>query len=115
MDVLKIGGENFSHLIAHNGYGFSENVIVSEARDINGNLNLEIINRKIKLFYKFIPMEKEILQTLLAAIAPYAVEVTYHDPRTNGNKTIQAYVGEQKYEFYSDEIVNGFQLNFIEL
>ena len=118
--TIRIGGVDFSHLLAHNGYAYSPNIIVSEGRDIRGNLSMDIINRKTKIFCKFIPMSKDELQSLLAKLKPYVVEVEYLDPNTDSLSTMTAYVGEQKYEYYwilsnEEKLLNGFQINFIEM
>lgn len=118
--TIKIGGVDFSHLLAHNGYAYSPNIIVSEGRDIRGNLSMDIINRKTKIFCKFIPMEQDDLQGLLDKLRAYVVEVEYFDPNTNQLSTMTAYVGEQKYEYYwilsnEEKLLNGFQINFIEM
>lgn len=117
--VLKIGGKDFSHLIAHNGYAYSPNIIVNEGRDVRGNLSIDIINRKTKIFCKFIPMSETELMELLAALRPYVIEVEFYDPNIDDTNTMTAYVGEQKYEYYwllenRPKLLNGFQINFIE-
>jgi hypothetical protein len=120
MEILKIGGIDFSHLIAHNGYAYSPNIIVGEGRDIRGNLTIDILNKKKKIFCKFKPMSEAELKPLLKAIEPYVVTVDFLNPELDSLDSMTAYVGEQKYEYYwvlpdGTKQINGFQINFIEL
>lgn len=118
MEVFKIGEIDFGRYLAHEGFGQSHIVLVNEARDVQGNANFDIINRKTKLFCKFRPLTKAEMLTFQNAISPYNVLITYRDDRTNQMTSINCYVGDSQqdyYMIYSDDIrFNGFTCNFIE-
>lgn len=119
MEILKIGDTDFTKYLANEGFGQSHYVLVNEARDVQGNANFDIINRKTKLFCTFRPLTETEMQTFLSAIEPYNVTVSYLDNRTNTLETINCYVGENQQDyfmFYENDKVrfNKFQCNFIE-
>jgi hypothetical protein len=117
--VLKIGSTDFTAYLIQGGFSQTENVMVNEARDLLGNANFDIINRKIKLICKFRPMNKTEMAAFRTAIDPYIVSISYLDNKTDTLRTITCYTGENTQEYYmlkaSDIIFNGFQCNFIEM
>lgn len=119
MTILKIGDVDFSHLI--NTYKVGYNVLLSDksGRNAKGNTTIDIINRKTKIECGFIPMNSDELKSLLAAIEPYAVDVTYLDSKTNTEKTMKAYCSTAEPEYYrtidGNILTKPMNINFIEL
>lgn len=118
MSILIVNDEDLSDFIAPQGFGQSHYVMVNEARDVQGNANFDIINRKTKLFCTFRPLTEDEMVTFQNAISPYNVSVEYLDNRTNDTSTIDCYVGDHQEDYYtlfSNKIrFSGFQCNFIE-
>ncbi len=118
MEAFKIGNIDFTKYLANQGFGQSHYVLVNDARDVQGNANFDIINRKTKIFCTFRPLTEAEMITFQTAIEPYNISVTYRDNRTNTLQTINCYVGDTQQDYFLmfDSAIrfNGFTCNFIE-
>lgn len=117
--VLSINGTDVSHLVKGLKVGYETLVSEDSGRNANGDTVLDIINRKIKLYVTFRPMESRDMATLLGAISDYVVSVSFRDSKTNATKTIQCYHGTPEPEYYwvldRQVLYKQFSFNFIEL
>lgn len=119
MSYLSINGTDVSHLVKGLKIGYETLVADNSGRNANGDTVLDIVNRKVKLYVSFRPMNDSEMRTLLSSFANYVVNVTYRDSKTNGSKTIQCYTGTPEPEYYwilgNQVLYKAFDLNFIEM
>lgn len=119
MSYLNINGVDVSDLVSGLKVGYETLVSENSGRNANGDTVIDIINRKVKLYVTYRPMDGSQMQRLLGAIRPYEVNVTYRDPETNLLKTISAYHGTPEPEYYwihgNSVLYKAFNFNLIEL
>ena len=119
MSYLKINGYDVSNLVRGLKVGYETLVSEDSGRNAAGDTVLDIINRKVKLYVTFRPMDGSDMRALLSAIGPYVVDVTFQDSRTNSLTTINCYHGTPEPEYYwilGDQVLyKEFSFNFIEL
>ena len=119
MSYLSINGTDVSHLVKGLKVGYETLVSEDSGRNANGDTVLDIINRKVKLYVTFRPMDGRDMSTLLSSIGPYVIDVSYRDSKTNTIKTINCYHGTPEPEYYwilNDQVLyKEFGFNFIEL
>lgn len=119
MSYLNINGTDVSHLVKGLKVGYETLVSEDSGRNANGDTVLDIINRKVKLYVTFRPMDGSDMKTLLSAIGPYVVSVSYRDSKTNATNTVTCYHGTPEPEYYwihnKDVLYKEFSFNFIEL
>lgn len=91
MEVLKIGGVDYSAHIESKGIGWSRNDVDSEKtkRVKNGSLRRDKIATKRKLSYKLIHMTREQLASLDDALSEATFSATYLD--LHGQQTRKFY------------------------
>ena len=114
-----INNVDVSDLVKNMKVGYETLVSDKSGRNANGDTVVDIVNKKVKLYVTFRPMESDDMANLLAAIENYVINVTYRDVKTNSNKTITCYTGtpEPDYYFIHDNRVlyKEMSLNFIQL
>lgn len=119
MSYLTINGYDASKLVKNLKVGYETLVSEDSGRNAAGNTVLDIINRKVKLYVTFRPMDGNDMSDLLSAIGPYVIDVSYRDSKTNTIKTITCYHGTPEPEYYwilNDQVLyREFSFNFIEL
>ena len=117
--ILSINGTDVSNLVQGLKVGYETLVSEDSGRNANGDTVIDIINRKVKLYVTFRPMDGSEMATLLSAISGYVVDVTYRDSATNATKTINCYHGTPEPEYYwvlnRQVLYKSFSFNFIEL
>lgn len=117
--ILSINGTDVSNLVQGLKVGYETLVSEDSGRNANGDIVIDIINRKVKLYVTFRPMDGSEMATLLSAISGYVVDVTYMDSTTNATKTINCYHGTPEPEYYwvlnRQVLYKSFGFNFIEL
>lgn len=119
MNYLKINGNDFSSLISGLKVGYETLVSDKSGRNANGDTVVDVINRKVKIYATLRHTFQEEMESFLAAIDGYVVEVSFLDPKTKAFKTITAYTGTPEPEYYTIQpgnvIYKPMNLNFIEL
>lgn len=119
MSYLMINGVDVSDLVSGLKVGYETLVSEDSGRNANGDTVLDVINRKIKLYVSYRPMDGSQMQRLLGSIRPYVVSVTFRDPETNVLNTIQAYHGTPEPEYYwihnNSVLYKPFEFNLIQL
>lgn len=119
MSYLKINGTDVSHLVRGLKIGYETLVAENSGRNANGDTVLDVINKKIKLYVTFRPMDDTEMRGLLATFEDYVIDVTFRDSKTNADKTITCYTGTPEPEYYwildGQVLYKAFNLNFIEL
>lgn len=119
MSYLKLNGTDVSHLVSGLKIGYETLVADNSGRNARGDTVLDVINKKIKVYATFRPMDSTDMAALLAAIEDYVFDVTYRDSKTNNLKTITCYSGTPNVEYYwilNDNVLyKSFSLNFIEM
>lgn len=119
MSYLMIGATDVSDLVKSLKVGYETLVSDNSGRNANGDTVIDVINKKVKLYVTFRPMDSEEMARLLGSIENYVVDVTYRDSKSNSNATITCYTGtpEPDYYFILDDRVfyKEMNLNFIEL
>lgn len=117
MVIFKINDNDFSDLISGLKVGYETLVSDSSGRNANGDTVIDIINTKRKIYVTLRHTTITEMQSFLAAIEPYQVEVSYLDPITNTIQTAQTYIGTPEPEYYniSKSLYKPMNLNFIEL
>ena len=117
MNIFKINNVDFSDLVAGMKVGYETLVSDSSGRNANGDTVIDIINMKRKIYINLRYTTVAEMKKFLAAIAPYQVEISYLDPRTNTMETAKVYTGTPEPEYYnlSHSLHKPMNLNFIEL
>lgn len=119
MSYLKINDTDISHLVKGLKIGYETLVADGSGRNAAGDTVLDIINKKVKVYVKFRPMDGEEMKFFLGLINDYVVKVTYQDSKTNAPVSAQCYTGTPEPEYYwilGDQVLyKEFSLNFIEL
>ena len=119
MSYLIINGTDVSDLVKSLKIGYETLVSEDSGRNANGDTVIDVINRKVKLYVTFRPMDSADMARLLSAISGYVVTIIYRDSKTNGQKVIDCYTGtpEPDYLFIHNDRVfyKEMNLNFIQL
>lgn len=118
MTYFSINGQDFSHIVSGLKVGFETLVSDKSGRNANGDMTIDIINRKKKLYVSFRHMTKAEMESFLSAISPYVVQVGYLNPQTGGLSVFSGYTGTPEPEYYTiqgeNTIYKPMTLNFIE-
>lgn len=119
MSYLTINGVDVSDLVQGLKIGYETLVSDDSGRNANGDTVLDIVNRKVKIYASFRPMDDTDMVRLLSSFSDYVVNVSFRDSKTNTTKTIQCYTGTPEPEYYwilnNQVLYKAFDLNFIEL
>lgn len=114
-----INGANISHLVKGLKIGYETLVADGSGRNAAGDTVLDVINRKVKVYVTFRPMDGAEMEYFLSLISDYVVNVSFMDSRTNALTTAQCYTGTPEPEYYwilgNQVLYKEFSLNFIEL
>lgn len=120
MSYLILNGTDVSHLVKNMRVGYETLVADNSGRNANGDTVLDIVNKKVKLYITFRPMDSSEMASLLNAIEPYVISVSYRDSRQNATKTITCYTGTPEPDYYwilpdGRTLYRDMSLNFIEM
>lgn len=119
MSYLKINGTDISHLVKGLKIGYETLVADGSGRNAAGDTVLDVINKKVKIYGTFRPMDNNEMAHFLGLINDYVVNVSYLDSKSNTIKTAQCYTGTPEPEYYwiqgGHVLYKEFSLNFIEL
>ena len=119
MSYLKINNTDISQFVKGLRIGYETLVAEGSGRNANGDTVLDVINRKVKVYATFRPLDGAEMLTLLRLLDNYVVQVEYLDSRTNSLSTITCYTGTPEPEYYwvrgNSILYKEFSLNFIEL
>ena len=119
MSYLNINGTDVSHLVKKLRIGYETLVAENSGRNANGDTVLDIVNRKVKLYVTFRPMDDSDMSLLLGTFADYVIPVSYRDSKTNAVNTINCYTGTPEPEYYwilnNQVLYKEMNLNFIEM
>lgn len=119
MSYLLINGTDVSDYVMGLKVGYETLVADNSGRNAKGDTVLDIINRKVKLYVTFKPLDGSDMAILLSSFSDYVIPVTYRDSKTNTTKTITCYTGTPEPEYYwihgNKVLYKAFSLNFIEM
>lgn len=119
MSYLIINGTDVSDLVKSLKVGYETLVSENSGRNANGDTVIDVINKKVKVYVTFRPMDSDEMARLLASFEGYVIDVTYRDSKTNSNKTITCYTGTPEPDYYfilNDRVFyKEMNLNFIQL
>ena len=119
MSYLKVNNTDISHLVKGLKIGYETLVADGSGRNANGDTVLDVINKKVKVYATFRPMNGNEMVELLQAISDYVVNVSFRDSRTNSITTVECYTGTPEPDYYwirgNDVLYKEFSLNFIEM
>lgn len=120
MTYLSINGTDVSYLVKGLKVGYETLVADNSGRNARGDTVLEIINRKVKLYVSFRPMDGTEMEMLLDTFENFAnIPVTYYDSKTNSLKTVKCYTGTPEPEYYwikdNHVLYKQLDLNFIQM
>ena len=77
-------------------------------RSDDGTMNITWVRQNIrKVEVVMPPMKMAALSTLLAAVSGKKYNMTFHDPRTNAEVTVEMYTSNAQGECYSGVLYNG--------
>lgn len=84
-----LGPLDLTPYIAHQGLKWSRNDIdgPNAGRDMTGTMHRDYLGTKYRFDVTCVPLSSTDLATILQAIAPEQVSLTYTDPATNADKT----------------------------
>lgn len=120
MTLLKIGNLDVTPWLEENGLTVAYQVLLSDksGRNARGKNVVDIVARKDKVTAKFMPLNGDQMQQLLAALEPFVFDITYRSPKTQAEKTISIYIGTPSVSYIRahgmDVRMQGFELSFIE-
>lgn len=91
--TLTINGTPFARYVAADGFKWTRNDLDSDdaGRTLDGVMHRGRIAIKAKLDISCIPLTSAQLKTVLSAIEPETVSVTYTDPQRGSERTAQFY------------------------
>lgn len=93
--------------------------ITEGERDSTGTMHIDLICTKYKLECSWAALTQENMSKILNAIKPITFDVTFVDPESGSNKTINVYKGDRSMPFLKIENGNitykDFKVNFVEL
>ena len=119
MSYLMIGNTDLSGYVKNLKVGYETLVSDKSGRNANGDTVVDVINKKVKLYVTFRPMDSAEMAQVLSAFDGYVVSVTYRDPKTNINKTITCYTSTPEPDYYcildGKVIYKEMSTNFIQL
>ena len=119
MSYLKINGTDVSDLVKGLRIGYETLVAENSGRNANGDTVLDIVNKKVKIYTTFRPMDKHEMSRLLSLFDDYIIPVEYRDSKTNALRTVICYTGSPEPEYYwihgNDVLFKEMSLNFIEM
>lgn len=117
MAILQINGVDFSGLVSGLKVGYETLVSDSSGRNANGDMAIDVINMKRKIYVTLRHTTYAEMQRFLAAINGYTVTVSYLDPRNNSMQSASTYTGTPEPEYFnaSKQIFKPLSINFIEL
>jgi hypothetical protein len=119
MSYLAINGTDVSDLVQGLKVGYETLVSEDSGRNANGDTVLDIVNRKVKLYVTFRPMDSNDMARLMSTFADYVVNASFRDVKTNTIRTVQVYTGTPEPEYYwilnNQVLYKAMELNFIEL
>ena len=80
----------------------------NSGRADDGTMVINWVRQNIrKIEIEMPPMKMAALSTLLTAVSGKKYNLTFHDPRTNAEVTIQVYTSNSQGECYSGVLLNG--------
>ena len=103
MALLNIGGVDMPTPSTYD-YGIQD--ISNAERVANGDIVIDRIATKGKIFLKFAHLTRDELSLLLGAVSPVSFEVQFEDPLTESIVTSTYYVGDRKmgiFRYVNDE------------
>lgn len=116
MAILKINGNNIKDPKTIE-VGIQD-VDYESGRDQTGKMFRDRVAVKRKISCTWQGLTSDEMQDLLDAMEDAKFSVTYHDPKTNANKTIYCYVGDRTmpvYTYINNKIVyQTLSANFVE-
>lgn len=120
MTYFKIGDTDFSNLVSGMRCGFEVLLSENSGRNASGNIVVDIVNRKDKIYLTTKYLTEDEMFSFLSAISSFVVKISYYNPRTKTIKNdVECYIGTPEPEFYTLQdnkvIYKPLQLNFIEL
>ncbi len=114
--LLKIGETDFTNHVAHQGVAVTYNTLTTQsAQNARGDSVFDIVNQKIKVSVTFKSLSAAEMSALLTAIEPHSFDITYPDPKTNTDKTINVYVSNPEVNVYMPDLFNPLKLDFVEM
>lgn len=119
MAYLKINDKDFSSLVSGLKVGYETLVSDKSGRNAAGNMYVDIINRKIKVYVSLRHTTDAEMKSFLEAVKPFVVSITFRNPETNALSTITTNIGTPEPEYYTIQpghvIYKPMDLNFIQL
>ena len=116
---FKINNQDFSSLVS--SLKIAKETLVSDesGRNANGNMVMDIVNKKRKIYVGLRHTTAAEMETFLAAVEDYVVAATFLDPHSQQMTTITAYIGTPEPEYFTIQdgrvLCKPLSLNFIEL
>lgn len=117
MAYIKLGSVDFSN--------YCNSLVVNKTANYNaqtnaaGNTVVDFINHKREIEVGIIPLDNATMKTLQNIIGAFNINITFRDPQTGIEETINCIIPESNVEYYTiraDKVLyNAFELTFIEL
>ena len=93
--------------------------ITEGERDSTGTMHIDLIATKYKLQLKWGVLTKAEMSSILNLIKPITFSVTFDDPESGNEKTVNVYKGDRSIPVLiyknGEPYYNGFSVNLIEL
>lgn len=119
MEILKINSLDISHMVSNLKIEYNVLLSSSSGRNAKGDNVVDVVGKKDKVIVTFKALKRAEMESLLSAIEPYVLSLTFLNPKTNQLKTISAYVGTPAIKYFlktTDEtIFDSFELSFVQM
>lgn len=116
---LKINDVDFSSLVSSLKVGKETLVSDESGRNANGNMVIDIVNKKRKVYVGLRYTTADEMASFLSATENYVVNLTFLDPHTKQMTKIRAYIGTPEPEYFTIQdnrvLCKPMNLNFIEV
>jgi hypothetical protein len=116
--ILYINGTDFSHMVSDLKVGKETLVSDNSGRNAAGDMVVDVINKKYKVYVTFRHTTEYEMDRLLNTIDDYVITLEFYNPYNSDMYEITAYTSTPEPEYYtiSDKtIFKPMSLNFIEL
>ena len=116
---FKIGSQDFSPIVSSLKVGYETLVSDESGRNAKGNMVLDIVNKKRKVYVGLRYTTADEMAAFLTAVKNYQVSISYLDPQTKALETCSVYIGTPEPEYFTIQdgrvLCKPMNLNFIEL
>ena len=99
MSYFKIGEKDFSAYVS--GLKVNKSVTYNAQTNAAGNSVVDYVNSKRVIEVTIIPVDEKVMLSLLVAIEPFNVSISFLNPHTNTLETANCIIPENEIEYFT--------------